>query len=402
VVEGYAEIRVPLLRDTFIHELTATGAGRISDYSTVGTTYSYNGGIDFAPIEDIRFTAIWARSVRAPNINELFSPPSQTFPTGLQDPCLGVTATTGGTLGTQCRAAPGVNANIAANGAFTLNQSDLQGVSGFDRGNPALGEEKSDSFTARVIINPRSIDALRNFGFTASYYNIRVKDAIVATPRQFILDQCYNGGVQSFCDFITRRATAEGSNSPGSLDEIDSGATNSGGLKAEGLDFTLTYLQDLESWGIGGMLNFSLSYTHLLEGFVIPLPGSDPDFFATEVGAAKDRFFATATYSVDDFSLTFRGTYIGESYLDDQFLAGFGLDRDDPAGRIAPEFYADFQGRYAASDNFDFYIGVDNAFNNRPPLIPSGLPSNTTGAETDAGTYDAIGRRFYAGARMRF
>jgi outer membrane receptor protein involved in Fe transport len=398
VTEAYGEIRVPILTDTFVNSLSLTGAGRVSKYSSVGTTYSYNGGVDFSPVEDIRLTAIWARSTRAPNIGELFSPPSQTFPTGLQDPCLGVTASTSGTLGAVCRSYSGVAANIAANGSFTLNQADLQGVSGFDRGNPALGEEKGDSFTARLIINPRSIEALRNFGFTASYYNIRVKDAIVSTPRQFILDQCFTQGVQSFCDFIIRRNGPEGSNSAGSLDEIDSAVTNSGGLKAEGLDFTATYSQDVFS----GRLNLSASYTHLLDGFVVPLPGSDPDFFAGEIGAAKDRFFVSANYSLDKIDFTLRGTYIGQSYLDDQFLAGFDLARNDEAGRIPAEFYADAQIRYRAADEFEFFVGVDNLLGNDPTVLPSGLPGNTTGAETDAGTYDAIGRRFYVGTKLRF
>ena len=44
----------------------------------------------------------------------------------------------------------------------------------------------------------------------------------------------------------------------------------------------------------------------------------------------------------------------------------------------------------------------NNILNTAPPPVISGLPGNTTGAETDAGTYDAIGRRYYAGARIRF
>ncbi len=404
VYEAYGEVRVPILQDSFVHSLSLSGAGRISDYSTVGTVYSYNGGVDFAPIEDIRLTAIWARSTRAPNINELFSPPSQTFPTGLNDPCRGITATTAGTLGTVCRSFPGVNANIAANGGvFTLNQADLQGISGFDRGNPLLGEEKGDSFTARLVVNPRSVDALRNFGFTATYYNIRVKDAIVGTPRQFILDQCFTQGDPTLCAFVTRRATAEGSSSPGSLDEIDSAVTNSGGLKAEGLDFTLSYFQDLENWGLGdGRVSFNVAYTHLLEGFLIPLPGEAPDFFAGETGGAADRAFASLNYANGPFDVSFRGTYIGESFLDDQFLAGFDLEREDEAGRIAPEFYLDIQTRYRVTDTFEFYVGADNVLDNNPPKIISGLPGNVTGTETDAGTYDPIGRRYYAGVKLKF
>ncbi len=422
VKEAYGEIRIPILTDNFIKEFSINGAGRVSDYSTVGTVYSYNGGVEFAPVEDVRFTAIWARSTRAPNVNELFSPPSQTFPTGLQDPCIGVTATATGTLATICRSYPGVVANIAANtgvgtdpvtgnpftNAFTLNQSDLQGVSGFDRGNPLLGEEKSDSFTARVILNPRSIDALRNLAITVSYFNIRVKDAIVATPRQFILDQCFGQGLQSFCGFLTRRPTALGSNTAGSLDEIDSASTNSGGLRTRGIDVTVNYTQDLEKLGIPGKLNLNGSYTHMLEGVVFPLPGADPDFFDGEVGSAKDRFFVSAGYSLAGFNLVLRGTYIGASYLDDQFLAGFDdaqgnpLTRRSQFGRVAPEFYGDVQARYSVNDLFTFYVGADNVLNNKPPVLPSGLPGNITGTETASDVYDPFGRRFYAGATLRF
>ena len=266
VIEGYAELAVPILRDVpFLHMLEARAAVRVSDYSTVGTTYSWNYGLEWAPIPDVRFRAVKARATRAPNIGELFSAPGQTFPPGLQDPCAGVTATTSGTLGTQCRADPGVALNIAQNGGtFTLNQADLQGISGFTSGNPALGEEKGDSLTLGVVVNPTSIDFLRNFSFTIDYFDIKVKDAIVSTPRQFILDQCFTQGVQSFCEFITRRPTQEGANSAGSLDLINSGPTNSGGLGTSGFDVTASYRQNLENWGLPGKLNARVAWTHVI------------------------------------------------------------------------------------------------------------------------------------------
>ena len=58
--------------------------------------------------------------------------------------------------------------------------------------------------------------------------------------------------------------------------------------------------------------------------------------------------------------------------------------------------------KFTPGDNFEFYVGADNLLDTSPPKIITGLPANTTGAETDAGTYDAIGRRFYAGARIKF
>jgi hypothetical protein len=67
-----------------------------------------------------------------------------------------------------------------------------------------------------VVITPTSIPMLSKFTFTADYFNIKIADAIVSTPRQFSCEQC-GGGNPSYCSFITRRPTAEGSNSAGSI-----------------------------------------------------------------------------------------------------------------------------------------------------------------------------------------
>jgi outer membrane receptor protein involved in Fe transport len=420
VIEGYGEVRVPLLADTpFFQELTATGAGRVSKYSTVGTTYSYNGALEWAPIQDIRFRGVYARSVRAPNIGELFGGAGQDFPTGILDPCVGVTATTSGTLGTQCRANPGVAANIAQNGSFTINQADVQGVSGLNTSNPNLGVEKGTSYTLGAVINPKSIHFLRNFSFTADYFNIEIADAIVAVPRNFILQQCYQQANAGLCQFITRRPTAAGANSAGSLDFVNATSNNSGGLKTTGLDLTASYRQDLASIGLPGKINLNIAWTHVFKGYVIPLPGEARDNFNNEVGASRNKVFGTFSYDVDNVGITFRGNYIGPAFLDDQFLTQFydpalpqNADNDDTndiplsptdkRGRIKSTFYLDSQVRFNAGDNFEFYVGANNLLNTAPPPILSNLPGNTTGAETDAGTYDAIGRRFYAGARIKF
>lgn len=401
VKEGYFEALIPIFKNQFLADsFNVRGAVRVSKYSTVDTVTSWNVGFDWAPHPDIRFRAVRATTVRAPNIGELFSPPSQNFPTGLNDPCVGVTATTGGILGAQCRAFPGVNANIAQNGAFTLTQADIQGISGFDRGNPDASEERGRSWTAGVVISPKSFDLLRNTNLTIDYFRIRISDALVSTPRQFILDQCFSQGVQSFCDFITRRATGAGANSAGSLEFIDSAVTNSGGLFTSGLDVNLTQRFDLESINLPGVLNFRAAYTHTFDGFVTPLPGSDPDPFAGEVGASKNRFLADFVYNWGPVTFSWRTTYIGPASLDDQFLAGFDLEPGSVGiGRV---IYNDIQLRTQIGKSFEWYVGVDNLFDKDPPPIITGLPGNDTGTETDAGTYDPIGRRIYTGVKLRF
>lgn len=393
VKEAYGEVLVPLINEGFVHDLSVRGAVRFSDYSTVGNTFSWNAGGEFAPIEDIRFRGMYAVTVRAPNIAELFEGLSQDFPT-VNDPCDGIGATGGGALGDNCRAAPGVLANIAANGTFLVTQSDRQGVTGFSGGNPNLQEEKGKTLTAGVVINPKSIDALRNLTITADYFRVKIEDAIVETPEQFIVDQCYRQGVQSFCDFIERRTTQQGTNSAGSLREVNTGTTNSGGTKTSGIDVTVNYVHYFDVGNERLRTSLNVAYTHLLSGYDIPLTGEAKDYFEGEVGAAKDRFTVNTAIGTDDFRLSATGTYIGASWIDDQF-DGYHVYK------VHPEFYLDLQMRFFIEGGTEFYIGADNVLDNDPVYFGS-VNGSTTGMESDTGTYDPLGRRFYAGAKMKF
>lgn len=395
VKEAYGEIRVPILAATPFFEILEVGAAaRVSDYSTVGTTFSWNVTGTWAPIEDVRFRGTYAKAVRAPNVGELYSGLSQTFPSGLTDPCEGIGATGGGALGDNCRAAPGVAANIAANGTFTLNQSDIQGISGFNGGNPDLQEETATSWTAGVIINPRSFDALRNLTITGDYYNIKVEDVISGFPRQFSLDQCYGQGNATFCDLITRRPSATAVNSAGSIDLINSLSVNASVLKTSGIDVTAAWFT-----GLGLMDNDRLSirgaYTHILEYDFFSLPGGDSDRADGEVGTSKDRFTANVAYGTGDFRTTFTGTFIGSAYIDDQFDGSRVYE-------IPAEFYLDMQTTFFAGDKYEFYPGVDNLLDNDAPNILSGVTGNVTGSDTAADVYDVYGRRYYAGVRLSF
>lgn len=399
VKEIYGEIKVPLVQDSFIYDASVRAAARYSDYSTVGGTFSWNAGGEIAPVRDIRFRAMYAETVRAPNISELYSGLSQTFPT-LTDPCSAVSQD-GSALAQNCFADPGVQANAALNGGvFTLNgTSDTQGVTGFDGGNPDLSEEKGKTFTAGVVIAPTSIDALRNMSLSVDYYNVKISDAIVLTPRQFILNQCYQSGQNDFCQFVTRRPTAIGPYSAGSLDEVNTGPTNSGGYKAEGIDVKFAYRTDLPFLGEDAGLNFTLNYSHLLDGYLIPLTAQpeSKDPFVGEVGASKDRFTAQAFLDFGNVSFAATGTYFGPAYLDDQ-LTGVGKgDEGYEDYRWHDEFYLDLQTRFKVADRYEFFVGVDNVLDN-DPVYAGGLV--TTGMETDTGTYDPLGRRFYAGAKF--
>lgn len=386
VRELFAETRIPLVKDQILAKsLSLNAAIRSSDYSTVGRTFSWTTGLEWAPTRDLRVCATKALAVRAPNINELYSPLSQTYPS-VQDPCVGVTATSTGARDDACRADPGVAANIAANGSFTLNQSDAQGVSGYDSGNPNLKEETGKTWTLGLVYAP---SALKSVIFTADYFRVKIEDAITNVDRQTSLNQCY-GGDTSFCQFIVRRPANIGANSAGSLEFVNAPATNSGGLFTSGVDLTVSYSDRVGP----GRLSGRLAYTYLDDGYVLPVASlgvKDP--FVGEIGAARDRAALSLGYTYKDFAINTTTTYIGKSYLDDQ-LFGRGV--------VSVPSYTqfDFQASYTYG-KATWYFGMDNAFNAKGAKTDSNaLLWGTTGAGTAADVYDAIGRRYYAGVRF--
>jgi iron complex outermembrane recepter protein len=413
VKEAFLEGKLPLLKDApFAQSLAISGAVRGSKYTTVGSTFSWNAGVEWAVNRAVKMRVTRALSTRAPNIAELFQPPTQDFP-AVQDPCVGTTATATDARSVACRAAPGVNANIAANGgAFTLNQADLQGTSGFDRGNSTLQEEKGRSTTVGLVLTPTGIPLLNNTTFTADYFKISVADAIVATPRQFILTQCY-GGDASFCQFITRRPAAVGANSAGSLDRVDTAVSNSGGLNTEGLDLTGAWQGSVGP----GRLTTRVSYTYTKKGDLIPLPGSAPDPFAGEVGTPKHKATLGLGYNLGGWSFNALFSYLGKQYLDDQWLAGvcteFNTAGDTCLATLAPKSvaipaktYADMQVSYTLG-KFQYYLGIDNVFDTKNKRCDTNalIGGENGGCSTGTGTFsgdDPIGRRYYVGLRASF
>ncbi|UXH77958.1 TonB-dependent receptor plug domain-containing protein [Roseateles amylovorans] len=395
VKEVFLEGRFPLLKNLpAVKTLDATAAVRQGRYSSVGNTTSWNSGLDWGVNDTFRVRASYAVSTRAPNIGELFQAPSQTFPTGLIDPCQGVTAAEQSTRATRCLANPGVAANVAANGEFTLNQADAQGVSGFDSGNPNLKAEKGQSLTLGFVITPR--DLVKNLSITTDYYRIKVKNAINTPGRQYALTQCYNGDA-SYCQYITRRPTDQGANSAGSLEFINETNANTGGDFVEGIDLTAAYATKLA----GGQLNARLSYTYMRKAYNKPTPDAEIDRFDGEIGQPKNRWLLNLGYNIGPFGLSATTTYIGKSHLDDTFLNNPDLWVTIPTksqASVKEKYYLDLQGSYSWGKSTQIYLGIDNALNTKPAPIISGLPGNVTGAET-ASIYDAIGRRYYIGLR---
>jgi len=282
-----------------------------------------------------------------------------------------------------------------------LQQADRQGISGYNSGNPNLKAEKGRSTTVGLVLTPRSVAALAGATFTIDYFKIDIADAIVSTERQYALDQCYNAGNPVFCGFIKRRPVAVGNLSAGSIEDSDTAVTNSGGLGTEGIDLTASWAGRAGP----GRLSTRLAYTRLRELWTQATPGPEDqrnndvgEVTSNQINAPRNKAVLNAAYKWGNFGLNWTATYNGPVALDDQFLKS--LDIAPGAVKIGSRTYNDFQFTYDLRKSIQFYLGLDNAFNAKPPPIISGLPGTTTGAETDASTYDPIGRRYYLGLRV--
>lgn len=397
VKEAYGELVVPILSDTpFFHNLTLRGAARMSDYSTVGTFYAWNAGVEWAPVEDIRFRAVYAHAVRAPNIGELFAAQAAGIVT-ITDPCQGITLTTTGTIADNCRAVPGILANIQQNGSFTLTQADLSGVGGVTAANPDIREETGKTLTLGVVINPKSINALRNLTLTADFFDIKLQDAISRVPAATVLNKCYREGQSDFCQFVTRRTVASGAYSIGSVEQVVRGLINSGGSFSRGLDFTLNYSHEM----LGGRASVSAAWTHLLKNGFRALTGDAYDNTMGEIGTPRDSVNLGLNWANDDFGITINNEYMGPQVLDYEnfqtlYRLADGSVPDEKYFRVKSKIYTDMQVRFTSIANFEFYIGAKNMFDVKRPSIWGGLPGNVNG------TYDVLGRRFYTGVRAKF
>ncbi len=436
VKEAYGEIQVPLLKDMpFAKELSVNFAGRVSDYNTsTGTVYAYNVQGVYAPIEDVRFRAAYATSVRAPTQGDLFSTASENF-AFIGDPCDLVSP--GSTTAANCLAA-GVpaTANAAlvaacattafpvALGAPFINCTARTASTGFlSGGNPTLIEEKGKSLTLGVVVEPSFIPGL---SLTVDYYKIKVENLIAALSAQTIINLCYTNasGINNpFC------ATVQRNPSTGLFVEpaVISGGVNFASQKTKGIDFDLAYRKTFDN---GDRFTTRLIATRVLtlDNYTDPTNPVAPNRQLSELGDPKWSASFSMGYDFGDFDVLYAARYIGKqtigtfeaqnSYFGQCPLTGTfrgqtginGGTCDAVLGNIvklapanADQFpqinypdvlYHDIRIGFDVGNDFRFYAGVNNLLDKQPPLGLLG----TAGGDP----FDSFGRNFFFGINADF
>jgi outer membrane receptor protein involved in Fe transport len=397
VKEAFGEIRLPILKDVpLVNELEVSGAARVSDYKlgSTGTVWAYNGNVIYSPVQGVRLRGNYARAVRAPNQVELFTPFGQNFSL-VSDPCDADNINSGSANRPANCLAAGVPAGTQIN-----YSSSLPFKTG---GNDQLAAEVSNSLTLGGVLTPRFLP-----GFSASvdYYDIKVKKAIQFLSAQFILDQCYDQATldNPFCGFFQRAGAGQLGHDFLPFGIIDNSLHvtpfNFAKLRTRGLDIEVAYRHQI---GNIGRFDTRLNWTHVLE-FTQNINPADPSFkdrVLSELGTPKDAFNWNASLQHGRFTLGYQMRYVGKtltsSYEDYFSLQGRPPQNPDFADKkwYPARWYHDARLAVDVGPKYNFYVGVDNITNAKPPYALSGLGTNE-------GDYDVFGRFYYAGVVAKF
>ncbi len=435
IKEAYAEGRIPLLAKLpFIYELSLEGAARVSDYGgTTGSVWAWNAGGVWAPFRDLRFKGTFSRSVRAPNLSNLYATAATTF-ASITDPCDqpgGTNASnnisSGPNRAKNCAAA-GIPTTITftdpASGATLIrpwtnvSPSTLPGV---NQGNPNLVPEVGYSFTLGTSYQPHQIPGLT---IKVDYYNIRVKNVISGLTGQAIVNRCYDdaGGLSNpFCAAVFRRASSDPvqnntflgqtgrtiDQSQFTFAQAGNGISfvnqpfNFAALKNKGIDFDTNYSHRFNE---SASLNVNLTVSYVMDRLSYSYI-TEPDRYdriESTLGDPKwqGRFNVNGKFGIFDLGYTAR--YVGKQIVSglsyETFFASQGRPALNPDARpfvyYKPVVYHDARIGINATDKFRFYVGVDNIGNELPSY-------DLTGTGADA-IYPNIGRFFYGGVEARF
>ncbi len=377
VSEGYVEFGVPLLKDLpAVKELATTLAGRLTDYSQSGVVNMWKLGLNWTMSDSVRLRATYSADTRAPSVIELFNT-AQVARGSAQLPYAG------------------------APGAITTN--NLQTVS---IGNPSLSPESARTYTAGFIFSPAALPALQA---SIDWYRIDLLGAIGAVGGDTIRLKCYQGD-QSYCALILvngqKVTTTAGITANDFLQTTNPLLNQPANQQVSGLDIETAYRATIGSGALTMRLtgNIALKDYNPDSGCPAGALGTTTDF----VGAIGNcginpriRARLSANYKVGRFTAYVQERYIDKGVRNPNYVTGIDISDNE----IPALWYTDLTFNLGLGSMFgsesELYLNVTNVFDKEPP--PTNSAAGRSWVEpTETELYDALGRRYVLGARMRW
>lgn len=356
VKEAFGEIQIPILGNSAVGSFDANLAGRLTDYSTSGSVFTWKVGAVWQPIDELRLRGTYSRDIRAPNLEELFA-------TGRQN-------------------------NITIQDTFT-NATYLS-VPNRTLGNPALTPEKAKTLVLGLIYQP---NWLEGFSLAVDYFDIRISDVIANVGGQDAVDQCnLSNQTSAICNFIVR-------NSANAVIGTQTSPFNLTSQETNGVDMEAQYRTEVAD-GTDLSLRAFVTYTgkNLTQN---PFNTVNLDEVGDLAQSVQPRWRGTLSANLDSDSWgAFMQARYTHSFTWDR-LRTLGVDTD--FNHISSQVYLDAQVSFKIEDfgeTQEVFLNVSNLLDKEPPYSPS--RGGATPLPTNPNLYDQVGRMFRIGLRARF
>lgn len=361
-LEGYAEVRIPLLDAAGgWGDLSTTLGARLSDFDTFGTHTSGHAGLRWQWTDHWALRVDYATLFRAPSLGELYE--TQIISDQIQafDPC-GNSPT------------PEQQRNCAASGVpgGSYVQEDFSSYGVAFGGNTELEPEEGYSFDAGIEFRGKGA---ADWQTSLDFFQTQLDQYIESPSDQVTLDECANHGTQLACAKIRRFAD-------GSLEGIDTRQSNFGSVKVVGLDFAARIGVPTRA----GDFELSVLVTQLRTHELQVFEGSET---IERVGRASFGFalpewrsLATLHWASAAWNASYTLQWIG-----DFTECSLTVDDEPYCDPVPSVLYQDVEASYAW-DKFTLRAGVENLGDKDPPFL------NLLG-NTNAALYRLLGRTFF-------
>ncbi|HEX4417525.1 MAG TPA: TonB-dependent receptor [Kofleriaceae bacterium] len=378
--EGFGELQiVPITGDPIAQRVELDLGARALVHSRFGSSLTYEAGGLFRTVDGLAARATYATAFRAPTLPDIFGGQIELSPAA-EDPC----DTRPPSVGEASRAlTPAVQAQCTAQGVpvgSKFNTSQQLSVIG---GNPDLKPETAATTTIGVVFEPPQVDGL---AVTADYWHITIDNAIEELGVQTIFANCYDRGIQSYCDQIHRDPVSH------RIDPVDQLLQNVTRTTTSGIDVALAYDARLAELGrihagLEGqyLLRYDLDTSlQVIHGAGFYDLGAYPRVKANLSGRWSHPSGASG-----GFILRFVGTYKECAANDCNDGDNLAVASRDVDRYVKLDLYGGYDFRSGLGKT-TLQLGVNNVFDTTPPIV-----YNAAAANSDAATYDFIGRMVY-------
>jgi outer membrane receptor protein involved in Fe transport len=367
VWETSAELAMPLITDMpFAKRLDVSVAGRHTEYSSSGAVNTWKVGLNYQPVEDLRFRYTESRDIRAPTLSDLYA--GQTVQLlAFND-----------------------NLHTGRSGTVTV-------VSG---GNRDLQPEVARTTTLGAVYRPSWIP---RFQMSVDYYNIVINNAIGALGgnNADVQRECEDsGGTSELCNLIVRPLPFGDRSAANFPTILKSTSVNVAETFTHGIDVEASYNFTLSQLGLPGRVDLRLLYSHQPVLKTRTLPISPVNNAAGATGLAAHRATLLAGYIVGPFNLNWQARYSSGVKKTANPLLVYA-DPDLPSYMIHD---LNIGYRFKVGGHpLQASLSINNLFDKQPRISPGAGATATPGALSPAvGSDDLIGRYYTFGLRAQY